>query len=453
MSADRLRIHIVGAGGAGMSAIAKVLVGIGHTVSGSDIRGGSTLDRLIDFDITTHTGHHPEVAAAAELVVASSAVPDSDPELVAAHQAGVQVWRRPQLLAELTRRLPTIGATGTHGKTTTTAMLIASLRAVGKDPSFIVGGDIIELNTNGHFGSDDLLVVEADEAFRTFEHLRLRGLVVTNVEPEHVEHFGSEIEQMRSFVKVASDVDGPVVACADDPGSLYVGQQAGAALYGTSSDADWRMVGMESPAGGTSFRMVGRSRSVPITLSRPGVHIARNAAGALALLGELGHDLESAAEGIAGFRGVGRRWEHRGTVAGVTLVDDYAHHPTEVAAVVDTARAVTAGRLWAVFQPHLFSRTERYQEEFGLALSGADVVIVTDVYGSREEPVPGVTGALVADAALRHGGEVHYVQHKSELAEFVAGRVESGDLVLTMGAGDITLLHTELAARLAERDG
>ena len=186
-------------------------------------------------------------------------------------------------------------------------------------------------------------------------------------------------------------------------------------------------------------------------MNRPGSHNALNAAGALALVASLGYDLELAAAGLADFRGVGRRWEHRGTVSGVMLVDDYAHHPTEVAATIDAAEGVAPGRVWAVFQPHLYSRTERFQEEFGRALSAADVVVVTDVYGSREEPVPGVTGALVALAAEGSGATVHYVQHKSELAEFLASRVEPGDLVLTMGAGDITLLPTELAKTLARR--
>ena len=452
MNQDRMRIHIVGAGGAGMSAIAKVLAGMGHAVSGSDLRGGSTLERLADVGVSVHTGHRPEIAAATELVVASSAVPDMDPELVAAREAGIQVWRRPELLQALTERLPTIGATGTHGKTTTTALLVAALRAAGEDPSFIVGGDITELNTNGHFGGEHLLIIEADEAFRTFEHLDLKGLVVTNVEPEHVEHFGSEEELMRSFVTVASNVDGPVVACADDPGSLHVAREAGSVTYGTSPDADWRMVGVDPVEHGVEFRLLGKRQQIPVRLRRPGTHAARNAAGALALVGELGHDLQAAAEGIAGFRGIGRRWEHRGTVSGVMLVDDYAHHPTEVAATLEAARGIVTGRIWAVFQPHLFSRTQSFQHEFGRALSGADVVVVTDVYGSREEPVPGVTGALVADSARQHGREVHYVQHKSDLAEFLVSRVEAGDLVLTMGAGDITLLPTELASRLAERN-
>jgi UDP-N-acetylmuramate--alanine ligase len=451
MRLDFERVHLVGAGGAGMSAIAKVLAGMGHTVSGSDQRGGSTLDRLEDFGIATHTGHRPEAARAADLVVASSAVPDSDPELVAALEAGVQVWRRPELLAALTRGVKTIGATGTHGKTTTTALLVSGLRALGEDPSFIVGGDLADWNTNGHYGSTPLLVIEADEAFRTFEMLELAGLIVTNVEVEHVEHFGTEADLMEAFVSVARGVDGPVVACADDPGSSEVARRAGTVSYGTDPEADWRIVDLAIHDGGTRFDLIGPTTRAHVSLSRPGRHVARNAAGALALLGTMGWDIAAAARGLANFRGVGRRWEHRGTVSGVTLVDDYAHHPTEVAATVQVARDLARGRLWAVFQPHLYSRTARFHDEFGEALSGADEIVVTDVYGSREEPVPGVTGAMVAEAVERHGGRAHYVPHRSELADFLVSRVSSGDLVLTMGAGDITLVPTELALLLAER--
>ena len=451
MRLDYRHVHLVGAGGAGMSAIAKVLAGMGHVVSGSDQRGGSTLDRLEDFGIATHTGHHPDVARTADLVVASSAVPDQDPELIAAADAGVPVWRRPDLLAALTEGITTIGATGTHGKTTTTALLVSALKALGEDPSFIVGGDLVDWNTNGHFGETPLLVLEADEAFRTFERLRLSGLIITNVESEHMEHFGTESDMEQAFVTVAEGVDGPVVVCADDAGSRQIGGRTGAITYGLDPAADWRIVDLTRHDGGTRFELVGPSARALVSLGRPGAHVALNAAGALALLGSMGRDIAAAAVGLASFRGVGRRWEHRGTVSGVTLIDDYAHHPTEVAATVEVGRTLAKGRLWAVFQPHLYSRTARFHEEFGAALSGADEVVITDVYGSREEPVPGVTGALVVDSARRHGASAHYVPHRGDLADFLGERVAEGDMVLTMGAGDITLVPTELAIRLAER--
>ena len=247
---------------------------------------------------------------------------------------------------------------------------------------------------------------------------------------------------------MAESVDGPLVVCADDPGSREVARRTGAITYGVDPAADWRIIDLTRHDGGTRFELVGPSAHAHVSLGRPGAHVALNAAGALALLGSMGRDVAAAALGLASFRGVGRRWEHRGTVSGVTLIDDYAHHPTEVAATVAVGRDLARGSLWAVFQPHLYSRTARFHDEFGAALSGADEVVITDVYGSREEPVPGVTGAMVVEAVRRHGANAHYVPHRSDLADFLAGRVAEGDLVLTMGAGDITLVPTELAIRL-----
>lgn len=450
MKLDYERIHIVGAGGAGMSAIAKVLVGMGHQVSGSDLRGDMTLSRLSDFGVEAYAGSNPEIARGADLIVASSAVPERDAELLAAAAAGKPVWRRPRLLGAITARIPSIGATGTHGKTTTTALLVTALRALGKDPSFIVGGDITNLSTNGHYGADDLLAVEADEAFRTFEHMTLTGLIVTNVEPEHLEHFGSEAEMRRSFVTVAAAVDGPVVSCIDDAGSAELARQTASLTYGRSPEANWRLDGIESDASGSRFTVTGPEVEVGVALSRPGDHVALNATGVLALIGELGWDVEAAASGLADFAGVSRRWEHRGTVNGVTLIDDYAHHPTEVGVNLTAARAAFPGRIWAVFQPHLYSRTRMFSSEFGAALAIADRIVVTDVYGSRETPIPGVNGQLVVDAVSDSGGEVDYVAHRADLAPFLAERVTDGDLVITMGAGDVTLVPTELARLLSE---
>lgn len=452
MRLDYKRIHIVGAGGAGMSAIAKVLAGGGHIVTGSDLRGDATLERLKDSGIEAYGGSNPEIARSADLVVASSAVPESDPELLAAAAAGRPVWRRPRLLGALTGSVSTIGATGTHGKTTTTSLLINAVRGLGKDPSFIVGGDIANLGTNGHYGTDALLIVEADEAFRTFEHLSLRGLIVTNVESDHLEHFGSEAEMRRSFVTVAAAVDGPVVACYDDPGSRDVARQTGAVTYGRAEGSDWRMVRLETGSNHSKFFVETRHGEIQVSLARPGAHVALNATGVLALIGELGWDVGKAAKGMGAFTGVNRRWELRGIVAGVTLIDDYAHHPTEVAVNLEAAREAHDGLVWAVFQPHLYSRTQMFSGDFGKALAIADRVVVTDVYGSRETPIPGINGELVADAAREEGARVDYVPHRVDLAEFLCGEVGPGDLVVTMGAGDITLVPTELARLLSVRE-
>lgn len=445
------RVHFIGAGGAGMSALAKLMLGNGHVVTGSDLRGGAALQALADLGMDVATGHVPDMALQADLVVASSAVPDYDEEWVAAQKAGIPTWRRPQLLEAITERIPTIGATGTHGKTTTTALLITALRALGENPSFVIGGDLFETGTNGHVGEDDVLVLEVDEAFRTFESVHLKGLVLTNVEVDHLDHFGDELELFESFVRVAAAVDGPVLCCADDPGARGVAARVGAGTYGTSPDADWQIRDLVTGREGSTFILEGGGSSITVNVPKPGAHVALNAAGALALLASLGHDPAALADSLRGFRGVGRRWEHRGTIGGIRLYDDYAHHPTEVAATISAGRDVGAERLWAVFQPHLYSRTKRFSHEFGEALAGADVVVVTDVYGAREEPEPGITGEIVADAVAEHGVEVHYVPHRSDLADFLVPRLTSGDLVVSLGAGDITLLHTELASLLAAR--
>jgi UDP-N-acetylmuramate--alanine ligase len=306
MSLPDGRIHIVGAGGSGMSAIAKLLLAKGHTLSGSDLRGGTSLESLADLDMDVHVGHDPDAVNGARLVVASSAVPEYDEELEAARSLGIDVWRRPQLLAALTAEMPTIGATGTHGKTTTTTMLIAALRALGEDPSFIVGGELVDAGTNGHFGQDQLLVLEADEAFRTFESLTLSGLVVTNVEYEHVDHFASFENLVDSFIDVASAVSGPVLACADDSGSRRVAEVTGSLTYGSDESADWRMTDYEQGPGSVSFVLLAGDREWQITVPQPGRHVALDATGALALLGEMGRDVETAASGLAAFRGVGR---------------------------------------------------------------------------------------------------------------------------------------------------
>jgi len=442
-------IHLVGVAGAGMSALAKILVGQGHRVTGSDLRGGAVLDLLADTGAEVWPGHRPDRVRGADLVVASSAVPDADPELVAAREAGIQIWRRPRLLDAITASMETIGPTGTHGKTTTTALLVTALRAGGDDPSFVVGGDMVGLGTNAHLGTGSRLVLKVDEALGTFEHVHLRGLVVTNMEQDHMDHFGSGDRLEKSFVKVIRAVDGPVVACLDDPGAARLAERTAALTYGAGEGARWRIHDFEVDGGRGSFRLAGPSGSVAVELPRPGFHLARNAAGAMALLGELGEDLERAAKGLATFAGVRRRFESRGVVAGVRIIDDYAHHPTEVAATLDEAARYPARTVWAVFQPHLYTRTRDMHREFGAALAGADAVVVTDVYGARESPIPGVTGRLVASAAQRSGAaRVEYVPHRGDVAGRLAELVAPGDLVVTMGAGDITLVAGELALLL-----
>ncbi len=444
------RIHIIGVAGAGMSGLAKLLAQLGHVVSGSDLRAGPILDLLDGIGVRTWTGSRPDDVLGADLVVASSAVPDRDPEFAAAQEHGTPVWRRPALLEAMTRSMPAVGATGTHGKTSTTAMLISMLRSLDQDPSFMVGGELVDLRTNAHLGRRSPFVLEADEAFRTFESLHLQGLVVTNVEADHLDHFGSVYEMEDSFAEVVRSVDGPALIGIDDAGGRRLSERTGRPTYGTDSAATWRITEVDERSMSVAFRLTGPGFDESVTVSRPGLHTARNASGAIALLSELGFDAVGAARALREFAGIRRRFEVRATIGGVTIIDDYAHHPTEVAATVRTALHGDWERVWAVFQPHLYSRTETLQREFGLAMSGCDVIVVTDVFGAREVPRPGVTGALVADAARDHtDAEVHYVRHRSDLADFIAGRLQPGDLVLTMGAGDITLLPGELAGALS----
>jgi len=443
------RIHMVGVGGAGMSGLAKLLAQAGHSVSGSDIKPGKAVTRLPRVGVDTWVGHRPELAGGWGLVVTSSAVPGGDPEVTAAREAGVEVWERPTLLAEITARMPAIGVAGTHGKTTTTAMLVAAMRALGRDPSFMVGGEMAALNTNAHLGERGLFLLEADEAFGTFCDLTLRGLVVTNIEADHLDHYVTVERLEAAFRKVATAVNGPVVTCVDDPGAAALALAVpGVIGYGTLPGAEWRIADLLHDGNGVRFRLEHGTEAFQVAVPRPGLHVALNAAGLLALLGERGVDVEAAAAGLASFGGVRRRFEIKARAAGITVVDDYAHHPTEVAATISAARLGNPGRVVAVFQPHRYTRTAELAAGFGPALASADRVVVSDVYAAGEPPIPGVTGRLVAMAAEQAGAEVTYVARRSEIAGVVADLSEPGDVVLLMGAGDITLVADEVGARL-----
>jgi len=444
------RVHLVGAGGIGMSGLAKLLAQWGHQVTGSDLKPGPALFGLEAAGVEVWVGHRPERAAEWDLVVASSAVPERDAEIAVARRRGVEVWVRPRLLETITRRLPTIGVTGTHGKTSSTAMLVTALRAIGRNPSFMVGGELVELNTNAHLGERGLFVLEADEAFGTFLTIALGGLVVTNVEIDHLDHYRTPDALFDAFITVARGVDGPLLTCLDDEGSTRVAAAVpGAIGYGTSPDAAWRVDEISHGTGSVSFTLHGGGRAVPVTVPKPGVHVARNAAGVLALVGEMGLDVAAAARGLSRFAGVRRRFDVRGRVGWVTIVDDYAHHPTEVRATIEAASFGHPGRIVAVFQPHRFTRTAEHGEAFGRALAGAGRVFVTDVYAAGEVPIPGVTGRVVAEAAAAAGAEVGYVPRRVDLASAVASEARPGDLVLLMGAGDVTLVADELSPLLA----
>jgi UDP-N-acetylmuramate--alanine ligase len=440
------RIHIIGAGGIGMSGLAKILAGLGHVVTGSDLKPGTQLDALGDLHIETWVGHRPDRMAGVDLVAASSAVPDRDPEIEAARRAGVPVWGRPDLLDALPRRMPAIGFTGTHGKTTSTAMAVTAVQALGFDPTFLVGGQMVDLNTGAHLGDAEPFILEADEAFGTFRRLHLTGLAVTNIEPDHLDYYGNVAALEEAFSLVANRVAGPVVGCADDPGVRRLAERAPLIAYGTHPAATWRIEDLRHGRGDVAFTLVGPEAASAVRIPRPGSHIARNAAGVLALLGEMGYDLEAAAGGLSRFAGVRRRFEIRGRVRGVTVVDDYAHHPTEIAATVTAGRHGGWERVIAVFQPHRYTRTADLAPEFGAPLAVADRVIVTDVYPADEAPLPGVSGKLVAEAVRAAGGESAYVPNLMDVPGAIADIAREGDVILLLGAGDITSIADEVVA-------
>lgn len=443
------RIHLVGVGGIGMSGLAKLLAQAGHVVSGSDLKPGRALTALAGQGVEVWVGHRPERAPTWDLVVGSSAVPERDPEMTAARAAGVEVWHRPRLLEAMTRGTPAIGVAGTHGKTTGTAMVVTALRALGRDPSFMVGGEVVDSNTNAHRGEPDLFVLEADEAFGTFLDVHLAALTITNIEADHLDHYGTAAAVEEAFDSVARGVQGPVLACLDDPGaSRLAAAVPGVVGYGLDPAAAWRITEVTAAPAAVSFELHHGRSTVPVTVPRPGLHVARNAAGTLALLGELGFDVAGAAAGLGSFGGVRRRFEVRARIRGITIIDDYAHHPTEVAATIAAARMGGPRRVVAVFQPHRFSRTAEHAGRFGEALATADSVVLTEVYAAGEAPVPGVNGRLVADAALAAGASVVFVPRRSDLAGAVAAEARPGDLILLMGAGDITLVAEELAGAL-----
>jgi UDP-N-acetylmuramate--alanine ligase len=445
------KIHIIGAGGAGMSGLAKLLTGLGHEVTGSDLKPALALDALGDLGIETWLGHQPERMGDMDLVAASSAVPDRDPEIQAARALGVPVWSRPDLLDALTSVMPAIGLTGTHGKTTSTALMVTAMHGLGLDPTFLVGGELVDLNTGAHLGDPERFILEADEAFGTFRRLHLRGLAVTNIEADHLDYYGTVAGLEEAFSLVANRVAGPVVGCIDDPGVRRLAERADVIPYGLGPGARWHIADVEHGRGDVRFSLDGPDGRYPVHVPRPGLHLARNAAGVLALLGELGYDVAAAAEGLSRFAGVRRRFEIRGRVAGVTVVDDYAHHPTEIDATIDAGRLGGWERVIAVFQPHRYTRTANLAGQFGGPLAAADLAVVTDIYPADEAPMPGVSGRLVAEAVRAAGGDPRYVPSLDDVPGVIAEIAHEGDVVLLLGAGDITTIADDVVTAMGTR--
>ena len=449
-------VHFIGIGGAGMSGIARILLARGLPVSGSDAKDSRGLAALRALGARVEVGHDAAHLGDAATVVVSSAVRETNPELAAARGRGLLVLHRSQALKAVMAGRRTVAVAGTAGKTTTTSMVAVALQHCGADPSFAIGGELADTGANAHNGSGDVFVAEADESDGSFLIYHPLVAVVTNVEPDHLDFYGTPENVERAFADFCATVQpgGTVVGCVDDPGVRRMFASAGddAAArgvrllgYGRSEDAAVRVEGLAATPSGLSFRVVDDGGTVHVTLRVPGDHNALNAAAAFAAVTALGFDRDRAAAGLSAFGGTRRRFEHRGEAGGVRVVDDYAHHPTKVAAALQAARSVAgAGRVVAVFQPHLFSRTRIFAADFGRALGIADEVVVMDVYAAREDPEPGVTGALVADAVPLPREHVAFVPSWSDVAAEVARRARPGDIVLTIGAGDVTMLGPEI---------
>ena len=454
------RVHFVGIGGAGMSGIARIMLARGIAVSGCDARDSRALAALRARGAEVEVGHDAWHAADVDTFVVSSAIRPDNPEVLEAHRLGRRVLPRAAALAAVMADSRRIAVAGSAGKTTTTSMLTVALQACGRDPSYAIGGDLNEPGSNAHLGTGEFFVAEADESDRSFLLLSPEVAVVTNVEPDHLDTYGDASAVQRAFGDFVSRVEpgGALVVGADDPGSMALAE-AGTALglrvasFGTGAEADVRVDGLALVDGGSRFEVVAHGRRLgSVVLRVPGVYNAVNAVGALAAGLELGLPFADMARGLAGFTGARRRFEFKGVAGGVRVYDDYAHHPTKVRALLTAARhEARGGRVVVVFQPHLYSRTQSFAADFGAALGLADLVLVMEVYAAREDPVPGVTGALIADAVQLAAPAVFFEPSWTAVPDRVADLVHAGDLVLTVGAGDVTMLGPELLRAIEDR--
>lgn len=467
------RVHMVGIGGAGMSGIARILLDRGALVSGSDAKESRGVIALRARGAQISIGHDAAnldllPGGPTAVITTHAAIPKTNPELVEAHRRAVPVILRPAVLAKLMAGHRTLLVTGTHGKTTTTSMLIVALQHSGFDPSFAVGGDLGEAGTNAHHGSGDVFVAEADESDGSLLQYRPDVAVVTNIEADHLDFFGSPEAYTAVFDEFIERLapGGALVVCADDPGASALADRSAALgvrvlRYGSDRTADlaaslldWQQRGTGAVA---EIQLAGETHRRAMRLAVPGRHMALNAVGAVLAATEAGAPVEEVLDALAGFEGVRRRFELVGTAGGVRVFDDYAHHPTEVRAALTALRAVALqdsggrpaeGRSIVVFQPHLYSRTKAFAREFADALNTADEVFVLDVYAAREQPLTGISGATIVEHV---SAPVRYLPDLSVVAEQVAARTRPGDVVVTMGAGDVTLLGPEIIAAITDR--
>ena len=449
------QIHFMGVGGVGMCALAELIVKRGGSVSGCDLRPGSSTDGLRAMDVQIQEGHEASHVEGTAALVVSAAVPADHPEVQKALERGIPVFKRAEALGQWVNQGRVLAVAGTHGKTTTTAMTTEILAAGGMDPTGFVGGRVPAWGGNLRSGGD-LYVVEADEYDRSFLELKPAVAVVTNVEAEHLDTYGALEGVMNAFKEFLDGLlsDGCAVICKDDPGAsrLVMDLPSRVRTYGLEAGAQVRAVDIEASAVGMDFRVIEDDvdRGTFRVLA-PGLHNLRNALGAAAAARCFGTDWDAVREGLMAYRGVERRFDVVGLEQGILVVDDYAHHPSEIEATLEAARGAHPDRrIVAVFQPHLFTRTRDFGEKFGQALAEADSIWITDVFPAREVPIEGVTGETVALAARRAGGDIHYHADVNTMADTVLTELASGDLLLTMGAGSVDRVAHGVIERLKE---
>ena len=450
------RIHVIGIGGPGMNAIAQVLCEMGHQVSGSDIHESDVLDRLRAIGVSIIVGHDATVVQNCDVVTASTAIPVTNIELVAAGAQSIPVLSRAQMLSAICALKQSVAVAGTHGKTTTSAMLMHILNTAGLQPSFVIGGDVHGLNLGAGWRNGKHLVVEADESDSTHLALPLFGSILTNVDVDHLDHFATFDNIVESFEQYVKKIDGPMVMCADDAVTAKIATSQACRTYGRSINADVRAVNVVLADGRSRFDVeLRQSHSTDkhvlvgsVELPLRGEHNVLNATGALTMAMELGVEFEVAAQALSSFRGVARRFDMRGVDDGVTFVDDYAHLPNEIIAVLRGARDATDtwSRVVAVFQPNRFNRMSVMSSAYADAFGDADVVVVTDIYSSGTTPIPGVTGKLVVDAIEENhpGKRVEWIAQREDLVSFLASTLTTGDLCISMGCGDVAQLPDEV---------
>ena len=460
-------VHFIGIGGVGMSGIARVAHDQGMRVSGSDLRESRYTDQLVECGIRVFIGHSADnipgadnPSEAPDVVVVTTAVLDNNPELVAAKERGLEIWHRAQMLAYLGSDLDTLAVAGTHGKTTSSSMLASVLDSIGLNPTFLIGGIVRAYGTNAHSGTGDYYVVEADESDKSFMYLAPAAVLVTNVEADHLDHYKDLAEIKEKFAAFIASVpeDGIAVVCGEDESLVRIARSTGRPMrtYGFGDAYDVCVTAYEPQGIKSAFTVKlpsGKEVSSFIP-QNPGRHNVLNAAGVLALVDALGLDVDAAAQALQQFAGVRRRFDLVGEAKGITIVDDYAHHPTEIRATIEAASQLGYRKVHVLFQPHRYSRAELFthvlHDEFGCAFDAADTVTFMNVYSAGEAPIPGVSGKTFLQVVEEHEGhpETHYVAQRTNVVDHLIALAHEGDLVLTMGAGDVTAIGPQLLAAL-----